>query len=123
MLFADAAVGTLIVPDALGWRLNFDTVVFGIPSVVWQAGTDPVVVDGFAHGVDTTCAVHLAGVLTDVAQAHLQEGTVLVVTTARYAVSLVANIPNCTISIVEAGSWLPYLFALNLGVTLEAQGA
>lgn len=123
MLFADAAVRTLVVPVALGWRLNLDTVMLGFPSVVWQAGTDPVVVDGFAHGIDATCAVHLARVLTHIAQAHLQEGTVFVVTTARYAVSLVANVPDCTIGVMEAGAWLPYLFALNLGITLEARGA
>lgn len=90
--------------------------------MVWQAGTDSIVVDGFADGVDTTGAVYLAWVLAHITQTHLQEGAVLVVTTARYAVPLVANVPYSTIDIVEARSWFPDLFALDLSVPLEARG-
>lgn len=96
--------------------------MLGVSSVIRQAGADSVVIDGLADSVDTTGAIHLAGVLADTPDAHFQEGAVLVVPAARDAVSMAANASYRTVSILEARSRFPNLFALNLSITLEARG-
>lgn len=97
--------------------------VLGVARVVGQAGAHAAVVDGLADGVDAARPVHAARVLAHVADAHLQEGAVLVVAAARDAVALAADAPDSTVVVLEAGPWFSNLFALNLGVALEARGA
>lgn len=97
--------------------------VLGVARVVGQAGTDAAVVDGLADRVDAARPVHAARVLAHVADAHLQEGAVLVVAAAGDAVSMAADAPDGAVVVMEAGPWFSNLFALNLGVALKPGGA
>lgn len=116
---ADTSIIAVIIPCALRWRQNFDTVVFRISSVVRKAGTDSVMVDGLADGVDAASPINTARVLADVSDAYFEEWTVLIVAAARNAVAMAANASNSTVIVLEAGAWLSNLFAFYLWIPLE----
>lgn len=88
--------------------------------MIGKTGTDPVMVDGLADGVDAASPVNAARVLADVPDAHFQERAVLVVATAGNAVAKAANASDSAVIVLEAGARFSNLFALYLWIALEA---
>lgn len=89
--------------------------------MIRKAGADSVVVDSLAYSVDAASPINPARVLADISDAYFQERAVLVVAAARNAVAMAANATNSTVIVLEAGAWLPNLFAFNLWIALEAR--
>lgn len=89
--------------------------------MIGKTGTDSVVVNGLADGVDAASPVNAARVLADVPDAHFQERAVLVVATAGNAVAKAANASDSAVIVLEAGARFSNLFALYLWIALEAR--
>lgn len=117
----NASIMAFGVVNTLGWRgQNFDAVLFWITGMVWQTAANTVVVPGSAYGIETTGSVLFARVLARLTNTGLKEPAVMVGAAAWHTDSSFTDETDSAVTVVDAVSGFPQLFAFCASIALES---